>query len=204
MNHTAETEYEEKRAVQPSQCSQCRGQDSSCQDDECSMSAHQSRCHSSRLRHVLLPALAALLTLSLLLALSCTNGAGALFGVDGLTKRATGDATGGNGGTFTQNKLYLIVVFVGLFVVILLGIMLSAWCCRGVFQNPLCCPCYLCACCGGLACLECIGCGLCAEGLDQIFMSLDISVYDLGLSWNSLAPLDLIPIHDLPIHVPLK
>lgn len=48
------------------------------------------------------------------------------------------------------------------------AICLSAWCCRGMsvrllgshkfiidifsgaFQNPLCCPCYLCACCGGL------------------------------------------------------
>ena len=55
-------------------------------------------------------------------------------------------------------------------MVLILGIMLSAWCCRGQplcymwtilvkltlpllsgsFENPLCCPCYLCACCGGL------------------------------------------------------
>ena len=67
--------------------------------------------------------------------------------------------------------VYLIVVFVGLVVVVLLAIMLSAWCCKGkeklvvlnpltlisflkhkkgAFKNPLCCPCYLCACCGGL------------------------------------------------------
>lgn len=57
---------------------------------------------------------------------------------------------------------------------------------EGAFENPLCCPCYLCACCGGLgmsffagtghsveinnllflACLECIGCGLCAEAAE--------------------------------------
>jgi hypothetical protein len=46
--------------------------------------------------------------------------------------------------------VYLIVVFVGLVVCVILAIMLSAWCCRGAFENPLCCPCYLCACCGGL------------------------------------------------------
>ncbi len=60
-------------------------------------------------------------------------------------------------------------MFVGLFLVVLAAICLSAWCCRGTFftlsgscrrltlyisagsfENPLCCPCYLCACCGGL------------------------------------------------------
>ncbi|KAG2002254.1 transcription factor TFIIIB complex subunit brf1 [Coprinopsis cinerea AmutBmut pab1-1] len=69
---------------------------------------------------------------------------------------------------FTARKLYLIVIFIGLFVVLVLGVMLSAWCCKGAFRNPLCCPCYLCACCGGLMCLECIGCGLCAEGLEEM------------------------------------
>lgn len=48
------------------------------------------------------------------------------------------------------HPVYLIVVIVGLFVLLVLAIMLSAWCCRGAFENPLCCPCYLCACCGGL------------------------------------------------------
>ena len=46
--------------------------------------------------------------------------------------------------------VYLIVIFVGLFLCLVLGVMLSAWCCRGSFENPLCIPCYLCACCGGL------------------------------------------------------
>ena len=66
---------------------------------------------------------------------------------------------------------YLIIVFVGLVLVLIAGLCLSAWCCKGAcfmiisftpplswhgvhsigsFQNPLCCPCYLCACCGGL------------------------------------------------------
>ena len=66
---------------------------------------------------------------------------------------------------------------------------------KGVFKNPCCCPCYLCACCGGLgmvfflflfffltrltvpfplfdfliiACLECLACGLCCEGVSEI------------------------------------
>ncbi|EFI26547.1 hypothetical protein CC1G_15760 [Coprinopsis cinerea okayama7 len=81
-----------------------------------------------------------------------------------------GSTSTGSGGDspFTSQKLYLIVIFVGLFVVLVLGIMLSVWCCKGAFKNPLCCPCYLCACCGGLACLQCIGCGLCLEGLDEM------------------------------------
>jgi len=155
---------DEKRGVQQEQGHHC------CQEEECSQSAHQSRCHRSRLRRVLLPALAAFLTLSFLMALSCMYDVGALFGLgaDGLTRRSTGATTSSNSGPFVNHKLYLIVIFVGLLVVIILGIMLSAWCCKGVFQNPLCCPCYLCACCGGLACLECIACGLCAEGITEM------------------------------------
>ncbi|KAF7421332.1 hypothetical protein PC9H_011855 [Pleurotus ostreatus] len=74
---------------------------------------------------------------------------------------------------FTKHKLYLIVVFVGLFVVLILGILLSVWCCESAFENPCCCPCYFCACCGGLACLECIGCGLCCEGIQELGNSDD-------------------------------
>ncbi|KAM5545748.1 hypothetical protein V8D89_000786 [Ganoderma adspersum] len=84
-----------------------------------------------------------------------------------LMKRQS-DGTTGSSSTFVSHKYYLIIVFVGLVLVVLAAICLSAWCCRGVFENPLCCPCYVCACCGGLACLECIGCGLCAEGIDQM------------------------------------
>ncbi|KAJ7279492.1 hypothetical protein C8J57DRAFT_1570241, partial [Mycena rebaudengoi] len=49
-----------------------------------------------------------------------------------------------------SRSIYLIVIFVGLLVVLILGVMLSAWCCKGTFENSCCCPCYLCACCGGL------------------------------------------------------
>ncbi|KAJ4479103.1 hypothetical protein J3R30DRAFT_2715377 [Lentinula aciculospora] len=135
--------------------------------DDCS-SPHQcpdaQRCHASRLRRVILPAVIALVSLGGLLALSCVLDA--FIGIEdagGLLRRATD----GNENTFVNNKLYLIIVFVGLFLVVILAICLSAWCCRGSFQNPLCCPCYWCACCGGLACLECIGCGLCAEGIEN-------------------------------------
>jgi len=141
--------------------------------------AGHKHCHNGRLRRILFPALIAIVALSGLVALFCFLGGhmaepGEI--IEGLfhVKRVVdggGGAGSGNGTTgsaFTKHKLYLIVVFVGLLVVFILGVMLSAWCCRGAFENPLCCPCYLCACCGGLACLECIGCGLCAEGVDQM------------------------------------
>ncbi|KAJ7757986.1 hypothetical protein B0H16DRAFT_1527762 [Mycena metata] len=137
--------------------------------------AGHKHCHNGRLKRFLIPALVAIVALSGLFAVLCFLGESVgdpsemlegLFQV----KRAVdgGDSTGSTGSTFTKHKLYLIVVFVGLFVVLVLGVMLSAWCCKGAFENPCCCPCYLCACCGGLACLECIGCGLCAEGVDQM------------------------------------
>ncbi|KAJ7458774.1 hypothetical protein B0H11DRAFT_2060940 [Mycena galericulata] len=71
--------------------------------------------------------------------------------------------------------VYLIVVFVGLLVMLVLAVMLSVWYCRDPFENPLCCPCYLCTVCvtcGGLdldpeTFQECIACGLCAEGVEQ-------------------------------------
>ncbi|RXW23727.1 hypothetical protein EST38_g2140 [Candolleomyces aberdarensis] len=81
---------------------------------------------------------------------------------------ATDAGTGSGNNPIVDKKYYLIIIFVGLVLVLFAGIMLSAWCCKGAFRNPLCCPCYLCACCGGLACLECIGCGLCAEGFEQL------------------------------------
>lgn len=92
---------------------------------------------------------------------------------------------------------YLIIIFVGLFVVLILGIMLSAWCCKGssiqcrrqrhklnvhldagAFQNPLCCPCYLCACCGGLGKLPF---SIRTEGARLISIS-----YCLQRAWNVL------------------
>ncbi|KAL5513869.1 hypothetical protein ACEPAG_2630 [Sanghuangporus baumii] len=132
-------------------------------------------CHAARRRRLLLSAfiIASILLLLGILGLMYTYGCSGMVemlgdGV-GLIKRQTnGNPNNDEDGVFVRNKLYLIVVFVGLFVCLVLAIMLAAWCCRGAFENPLCCPCYLCACCGGLACLECISCGLCAEGVDQI------------------------------------
>lgn len=96
----------------------------------------------------------------------------------------------------TPHEDYLIIIFVGLFVVLILGIMLSAWCCKGssmqrrrqchrlnvhldtgAFQNPLCCPCYLCACCGGLGKLP-FSIGI--EGARLISIS-----YCLQRAWNA-------------------
>jgi len=124
-----------------------------------------SSCHNNRFRQLFLPAMILFLILSgmMILVWSCINWHG---WVDNeLVGRAIMDTTNSIGNKFIHNKLYLIVIFVGLFVLVILGIMLSACCCKASFRNPLCCPCYLCACCGGLACLECIACGLCAEAV---------------------------------------
>lgn len=143
------------------------GQGGDCEGCPSSRASHRN-CRKSRLRRLLFPSMVALVVLGTVMLFSCLGGHDVIgWGAEDLVKRATGTTTG-NGGTFTHNKLYLIVIFVGLLVVLVLGVMLSAWCCKGSFKNPLCCPCYLCACCGGLACLECIGCGLCAEGVEQI------------------------------------
>lgn len=153
-----------------------------CQHGECAHghahehSSNHRKCHGSRLRRMLLPLIISLLSVGAVLAFSCVYDMLGLFGNgDGdygsLMKRQSngaGGGTAGNDNAFVDRKLYLIVIFVGLVVVVILAICLSAWCCKGAFENPLCCPCYLCACCGGLACLECIGCGLCAEGISEM------------------------------------
>ncbi|KAM6499913.1 hypothetical protein JOM56_005421 [Amanita muscaria] len=127
----------------------------------------QRRCRQRRVWWVrLLVAMAAVFFLLGVFYAVFSKGSGAegvWESVVGLVKRATSSTTStSNSSPFVQNKLYLIVAIVGFVVVVILALMLSAWCCRGSFENPLCCPCYLCACCGGLVCLECIGCGLCA------------------------------------------
>ncbi|KIM43911.1 hypothetical protein M413DRAFT_442977 [Hebeloma cylindrosporum] len=140
-------------------------------EDQChqhSTSSNHRHCHNGRLRRLLVPALIALVLLGGALAYTCLFHGLSLVGMEDLVARAVTDTASGGESTFTKHKLYLIVIFVGLLVVVILAVMLSAWCCKGAFQNPLCCPCYLCACCGGLACLECIGCGLCAEGLSEM------------------------------------
>ena len=121
---------------------------STCERD----SNHPSRKHfyNSRLTRFFLAGLLTLLIVSVVLVIfSLTDVDLFGFGMDGLVKRAV-DSTTGNNGTFVNNKrrlgrltsgagvifdfkspVYLIVIFVGLLVVIILAIMLSAWCCRG-------------------------------------------------------------------------
>ncbi|EJC99436.1 uncharacterized protein FOMMEDRAFT_22957 [Fomitiporia mediterranea MF3/22] len=151
---------------------QCQSQ-SECETQNSSHNA----CHARRRRCLIHFLLASAGVLLLLAAASFVYSCGweSVLGMMGdgaemaLGKRqSNGSSNNDQQGVFVKNKLYLIVVLVGLFVCLILAIMLAAWCCRGAFNNPLCCPCYLCACCGGLACLECISCGLCAEGVDQI------------------------------------
>jgi len=132
-------------------------------------------CHRQRRRRIFHIAAAIFLLISLFVLLmsqfcdmDTMLGLGADLGGGMLGKRQSNGTTTDHQGLFVKNKLYLIVVIVGLFVLLVLAIMLSAWCCRGAFENPLCCPCYLCACCGGLACLECLSCGLCAEGVADL------------------------------------
>jgi len=168
-------EYDEKhtpaRTRNPCQTLSRSFQD--CADCTDSPSQCHNGCHKSRLHRLLIPAILLLISITAVISLSCLYDSSILgiFGPDdgilGLGKRALTNGTNSGGSTFVNNKLYLIIIFVGLLVVIILAIMLSAWCCKGAFQNPLCCPCYLCACCGGLACLECIGCGLCAAGIEE-------------------------------------
>ncbi|KAI0656051.1 hypothetical protein C8Q70DRAFT_1046982 [Cubamyces menziesii] len=147
--------------------------------------ARRCRCENARSRRIITALLLAAFSLAFFLFISCLwdvafneaswlsslglaeDGSGSAWtAMSGFIKRQAID--NGNGqDTFVHRKYYLIIVFVGLFLVFLAAICLSAWCCRGAFENPLCCPCYVCAWCGGLACLECIGCGLCAEGIDN-------------------------------------
>ncbi|KAG1743835.1 hypothetical protein EDB19DRAFT_542155 [Suillus lakei] len=134
---------------------------------ECPSASHRA-CHKSRLRRIILPIALSLLSIGAFLVISHCSEMGDLLGALGLGHGVSlGKRQTTTSSSFTSNKLYLIIIFVGLFLVLLAAIMLSFWCCKGAFENPLCCPCYLCACCGGLACLECIGCGLCAAGIDE-------------------------------------
>lgn len=134
---------------------------------------HQCERRSPR-RHLItaLALLFSLTTLSVVLLFfgDWSSGGWAELGAEGagswFIKRATGDTS--EDSPFIKNKrrslisitpvyklirmaaVWLIVLIVGLFLVLIAGVMLSAWCCKGAFENPLCCPCYLCACCGGL------------------------------------------------------
>jgi len=169
MDPYSDYNHDEKRHTSTSPCHHCE-----CADTNHSL-PHRA-CHQSRLRRLLIPALVSIATVATIFVISCIRNLEILAaflpddGVLGLSKRAlgAGDTTGSDQSSFVHKKFYLIVVLVGLLVVVILGIMLSAWCCRESFENPCCFPCYLCACCGGLACLECIACGLCAEGVADV------------------------------------
>ncbi|OAX34136.1 hypothetical protein K503DRAFT_468531 [Rhizopogon vinicolor AM-OR11-026] len=121
---------------------------------ECPSSSHRA-CHKARLRRVILPIALLLLSLGALLVMSYCSEVSDLLDVLGLgnghgISLGKRQSTTSSTSSFTSKKLYLIIVFVGLFLVLIAAIMLSFWCCKGSFENPLCCPCYLCACCGGL------------------------------------------------------
>ncbi|KAJ3752984.1 hypothetical protein EV360DRAFT_74881 [Lentinula raphanica] len=82
--------------------------DQTSDDSSPHQSSNTQRCHASRLRRVILPAIVAMVSLGGLLVLSCISaGLSGVEGADGLLKRATDD-----NGTFVNNKLYLIIVFV--------------------------------------------------------------------------------------------
>jgi len=124
-------------------------------------------CHESRSRRLLIPALISTVTVIAIILISCIHDLVTLGvfsaddGVLGLGKRALGarDSSGtDSGSSFVDNKcafsnfdvnsygtglmqtnclVYLIIVFVGLFLVLVFGIMLSAWCCRGISRSLL-------------------------------------------------------------------
>ncbi|KIJ19622.1 hypothetical protein PAXINDRAFT_166726 [Paxillus involutus ATCC 200175] len=148
---------------------QCQVHYDSEQPCGCADSSSHRACHKARLRKMLLPVALSLLAVGAMLVISCATDINLLdlIGLGGDSGSVLGKRQTSSSSSFTNNKLYLIIIFVGLLLVLVAGVMLSFWCCKGSFENPLCCPCYLCACCGGLACLECIGCGLCAAGLDE-------------------------------------
>ncbi|KAK0483253.1 hypothetical protein IW261DRAFT_1561033 [Armillaria novae-zelandiae] len=84
-------------------------------DEEANAPCHR-HCHIARLRQLLIPVVLAFLALVGVVLLSPFD----ITGGHSLFSRAVDDATS-NSGTFVDNKLYLIVVFVGLLVVVILG-----------------------------------------------------------------------------------
>ncbi|KAK9768248.1 hypothetical protein K7432_001270 [Basidiobolus ranarum] len=57
--------------------------------------------------------------------------------------------------SFTQHGYHWIVIGIAIALFIIIVFAMTYWCCRGAFQNPLCCPCYTLACCGAIQCAEC-------------------------------------------------
>ncbi|KAF5376774.1 hypothetical protein D9757_009491 [Collybiopsis confluens] len=106
-----------------------------CYEEDRHRCSQPQRCHGSRLKRVLIPAIMAFLALGASLAVLCILDGLLDGGISGgLLRRAT-DGTNSGNDSFVNNKFYLIVIFVGLFVVIMLAICLSAWCCKGNTTN---------------------------------------------------------------------
>ncbi|KAG6332902.1 hypothetical protein ID866_6189 [Astraeus odoratus] len=104
--------------------------ESSCR---CPQSRSHRACHTARLRRMLVPILAVLLALGALLLvwwMSDIDLLDALFGDGNPLALGKRQSTTSSGSSFTNNKLYLIVIFVGLLLVVIAGIMLSFWCLR--------------------------------------------------------------------------
>ncbi|KAL1677136.1 hypothetical protein EV122DRAFT_279409 [Schizophyllum commune] len=108
-----------------------------CNDASASQAGpHHKRCHNNRLKRMLVPLLVSIASIIGVMALGCF--ASMLLGGGHhdmshlMSRQTTGESDSGS--TFTDHKYYLIVIFVGLVVVIILGIMLSAWCCK---ESPL-------------------------------------------------------------------
>ncbi|KAG6372476.1 hypothetical protein JVT61DRAFT_7577 [Boletus reticuloceps] len=103
-----------------------------CCGSESNPSRHRA-CHQARLRRFLLPIALLLLGVGATVLISCIYDIDpfdlvSMGGGNPLGKRQT---TSGGQSSFTQHKLYLIIVFVGLALVLVAGIMLSFWCCKG-------------------------------------------------------------------------
>ena len=75
-----------------------------CEHGQPSFSGHHN-CHNFRLKHLLVPAILALVALGGLLAWSCVNGHGlSNWGLDNLLRRAFDDTSSTSGSIFTRNK----------------------------------------------------------------------------------------------------
>ncbi|KAI5991131.1 hypothetical protein EDD15DRAFT_1114939 [Pisolithus albus] len=118
---------------------------------QCSQTQLYHTSHKAWLRKVLVLILLMLLVLGAIILMWCMTDADSfemMLGGDSdpvsLVKRKSSEST------FTKKKLYLIIIFVGLFLAVEVAIILSFWCCRGAFENLLCFRCCLSACCCGL------------------------------------------------------
>ncbi|KAJ6568579.1 hypothetical protein B0H19DRAFT_1256329 [Mycena capillaripes] len=102
-------------------------------NDEWSSPTHP-RVWNGRLRQILFLALISIAACSGLVALFCLlRGQMAIPEpgeiIEGILLAKRDSISGSKKSSFIRNKLYLIVIFVGLFLVVILGFLL-AWCCR--------------------------------------------------------------------------